>query len=55
MLSAGITCPKHGWAFDLHTGLSDRGAYRLGVWDVQVRDGDGGKEVWVRKRPVRMG
>ena len=38
LLSAGITCPKHGWAFDLWTGESDRGAYKLGVWDVEVRD-----------------
>lgn len=36
-LSAGITCPKHGWSFDIHTGESDRGPYRLPTYDVQVR------------------
>lgn len=63
MLSAGITCPKHGWAFDLHTGESDRGAYKLGVWEVEVRkrqpdvgvsdedvSGQSIQEVWVRKK-----
>ncbi|KAM0328589.1 hypothetical protein ACHAQA_004997 [Verticillium albo-atrum] len=38
MLSAGITCPKHAWSFDLHTGMSDRARYKLGVWETQVRD-----------------
>lgn len=37
VLSAGITCPKHGWMFDLHTGESDRGSYKLGVWEVDLR------------------
>lgn len=50
MLSAGIVCPKHGWSFDLFTGESDRGGYRLGVWEVQARDGESGEEVWVRKK-----
>ncbi|OIW23421.1 hypothetical protein CONLIGDRAFT_586009 [Coniochaeta ligniaria NRRL 30616] len=36
-LSAGISCPKHGWSFDLFTGMSDRAAYRLAVWEVQLR------------------
>lgn len=49
-LSAGITCPKHDWSFDLHTGRSDRGSYRLGVWETEVR----GEEVWVRRK-VRIG
>lgn len=55
VLSAGITCPKHGWAFDLHTGEADRGAYRLRVWEVEVRDGDGaeGSEVWIKKAERR--
>ncbi|KAF7557260.1 hypothetical protein G7Z17_g826 [Cylindrodendrum hubeiense] len=38
ILSAGLTCPKHGWSFDLFTGTSDRGNYRLQVWEVQLRD-----------------
>lgn len=51
ILSAGIVCPRHGWAFDVNTGQSDRGSYVLGVWDVQVRDGEGGEgEVWIRKK-----
>lgn len=65
VLSAGLTCPKHGWSFDLFSGRSDRGNYKLKVWEAEVRDakgkasgdGDGGlqeKEVWVRRKP-RMG
>ena len=51
ILSAGITCPKHGWAFDLTTGQSDRGAYKLGVWEVETRTAENGEEqVWVRKK-----
>lgn len=64
VLSAGITCPKHGWSFDLHTGESDRGMYKLGVWEVEVREprketDDGNengtlpaqvREVWVRRK-----
>lgn len=46
VLSAGLTCPKHGWSFDLHTGQSDRSAYRLAVWEIQEKDG----EVWVRRK-----
>ncbi|SPN96649.1 uncharacterized protein DNG_00170 [Cephalotrichum gorgonifer] len=38
VLSAGLTCPKHGWAFDMYTGMSDRARYKLGVWEVEVRD-----------------
>lgn len=56
ILSAGLTCPKHGWAFDVFTGESDRGSYQLRVWDVELRSGDSDdgeadmREVWVRKR-----
>ncbi|KAL4996458.1 hypothetical protein BDV10DRAFT_110968 [Aspergillus recurvatus] len=53
-LSAGITCPKHGWGFDIFSGKADRGNYKLKIWEVQVRDGPGGnsdeKEVWVRRK-----
>ncbi|OLN96109.1 hypothetical protein CCHL11_03277 [Colletotrichum chlorophyti] len=38
VLSAGLTCPKHGWSFDLHSGMADRARYKLGVWEVQLRD-----------------
>lgn len=62
VLSAGITCPKHGWSFDLFSGMGDRGSYKLKVWEVQLRDvdeppvegeGDSGevvREVWVRRK-----
>lgn len=64
VLSKGIRCSKHDWSFDLYRGIADRGGYKLGVWEVQVRDviggdnradGDGsevadGKEVWVRRK-----
>ncbi|KAJ5580285.1 uncharacterized protein N7459_006270 [Penicillium hispanicum] len=62
-LSAGITCPKHGWSFDLFSGQADRGNYKLKMWEVQLRDpatatvtGDGlngvrpEQEVWVRRK-----
>ncbi|KAI1137010.1 hypothetical protein F5Y05DRAFT_94285 [Hypoxylon sp. FL0543] len=61
-LSAGITCPKHGWSFDLFSGRADRANYKLGLWEVQLRprsataadvgnekDGDD-QEVWVRRK-----
>ncbi|KAF1965713.1 hypothetical protein BU23DRAFT_593555 [Bimuria novae-zelandiae CBS 107.79] len=51
-LSSGITCPKHDWSFDLHTGASDRGSYKLQIWEVQIRtrDEDEHKDVWVRRK-----
>ncbi|KAL2829446.1 hypothetical protein BDW59DRAFT_170482 [Aspergillus cavernicola] len=55
-LSAGITCPKHDWSFDIFSGKADRGNYKLKVWEVQLRDAptstdDGDdKEVWVRRK-----
>jgi nitrite reductase/ring-hydroxylating ferredoxin subunit len=55
VLSAGLTCPKHGWSFDLFSGRSDRGNYKLKIWEVQLREIDGAetgeKEVWVRRKP----
>ncbi|TWU73741.1 hypothetical protein ED733_001367 [Metarhizium rileyi] len=64
VLSAGLTCPKHGWSFDLFSGMSDRAAYKLPVWEVQLRDKDGVKvlgrkgdeaddqdsTIWVRRK-----
>ncbi|KAK9778608.1 putative Rieske domain-containing protein [Seiridium cardinale] len=60
VLSAGITCPKHGWSFDLFSGQGDRGNYRLKLWEVQLRPVPGApaddpeREIWVRKKQ-RMG
>ncbi|KAJ7155102.1 hypothetical protein C8R46DRAFT_436516 [Mycena filopes] len=57
-LSAGLTCPKHGWSFDLFTGMGDRGNYKLKLWEVEVRPGTDSdaseQEVWVRRKQ-RMG
>ncbi|TKX25919.1 rieske [2Fe-2S] domain-containing protein [Elsinoe australis] len=53
VLSAGITCPKHGWTFDLTTGEADTGRYKLGLYEVDLREGDGGEEVWLRKKERR--
>ncbi|KAI0109587.1 hypothetical protein GGR51DRAFT_558279 [Nemania sp. FL0031] len=66
VLSAGITCPKHGWSFDLFTGIADRSNYKLRTWEVQLRPVEksetdqGGdenpktnediQEVWVRRK-----
>ncbi|CEF88848.1 unnamed protein product [Fusarium graminearum] len=63
-LSVGVTCPKHDWSFDLFTGMSDRGSYKLKTWEVQIRDtreqdssqADGemekpsNKGIWVRRK-----
>jgi hypothetical protein len=65
-LSAGLTCAKHNWSFDLVHGKGDRGSYKLQIWEVQLRPvaenhnesgggvGDGvenlEREVWVRKK-----
>lgn len=48
VLSAGITCPKHDWSFDLITGMSDRARYKLTVWQTEVREVGG-------KTPIRPG
>ncbi|EAW12146.1 Rieske (2Fe-2S) protein [Aspergillus clavatus NRRL 1] len=63
VLSAGITCSKHDWSFDLFSGQADRGSYKLKVWEVQLRDPATtttttteevsetvDKEVWVRRK-----
>ena len=59
VFSAGITCPGHGWAFDVNTGLCDRGSYKLQVWEVESRGGgDGGEgeeEFWVRRKEEGSG
>ncbi|KAH6604435.1 hypothetical protein Trco_007881 [Trichoderma cornu-damae] len=70
VFSAGLSCPKHGWSFDIFTGNADRGNYQLGIWETQLREmgssnsqeADNGivsdvvqKEVWVRRKQQRMG
>jgi len=51
VLSASIRCPKHGWDFDLFTGQSEKGRYRLRIWEVEVRDEESGEpELWVRRK-----
>ncbi|EAT87091.1 hypothetical protein HBH56_127280 [Parastagonospora nodorum] len=53
VLSSGITCPQHDWSFDLHTGNSDRGRYKLQVWEVQQRPAESeidDMDVWVRRK-----
>lgn len=37
VLGTGIRCRGHGYAFELSTGIGDRGDYRLGVWEVELR------------------
>ncbi|KAI0158659.1 hypothetical protein BJ166DRAFT_308570 [Pestalotiopsis sp. NC0098] len=60
VLSAGISCPKHGWSFDLFSGQGDRGTYRLKLWEIQTRPVPGApaddeeREIWVRRKQ-RMG
>lgn len=55
-----MTCPKHGWSFDLFSGRSDRANYKLKIWEAELREAKGSeaspndKEVWVRRKP-RMG
>lgn len=55
VLSAGIACPKHGWTFDIFTGQSDRGGYKLALWEVEERAGDTeeDQQVWVRRKEKR--
>ncbi|KAI1612608.1 Rieske domain-containing protein [Exophiala viscosa] len=64
ILSAGLTCSKHGWSFDLFSGMSDRGKYKLSVWEVQLHETTStdeadkadnalkstAREVWVRRK-----
>lgn len=56
VFSAGITCPKHGWSFDLFTGKADHGRYQLKIWETELRgglNGEGNVEtVWVRRKPT---
>lgn len=38
VFSAGLTCPKHEWSFDIFTGTADRGNYQLDIWETQLRE-----------------
>ena len=40
-----VTCPMHGWKFDLRTGNAMNGNGKLRMFSVDVR----GKEIWVEK------
>ncbi|CEJ89546.1 hypothetical protein VHEMI05387 [[Torrubiella] hemipterigena] len=42
VLSSGLSCPKHGWSFDLFTGNADRATYKLTIWEVNLRAPDEG-------------
>lgn len=37
VLGVGIRCKGHSYAFELSTGCGDRGNYKLGVWEVDLR------------------
>ncbi|KAL7920129.1 hypothetical protein ACQKWADRAFT_299437 [Trichoderma austrokoningii] len=61
VFSAGLSCPKHGWSFDIFTGAADRGNYQLDIWETQLREIEqaevdasessiADKKVWVRRR-----
>lgn len=65
VVGQGIRCKGHSYAFELSTGIGDRGNYKLGIWDVELRpsleEGDAGeafdkgkedlgREVWVRRK-----
>ncbi|KAM5374304.1 hypothetical protein ACJZ2D_006477 [Fusarium nematophilum] len=53
VLSAGLSCPKHDWSFDMFTGMSDRASYRLKVWEVQLRDMKGAEATVTTKEGER--
>lgn len=64
VVGQGIRCKGHSYAFELSTGIGDRGDYRLGIWEIEMRPSvgveDGGEasdkgreadsEVWVRRK-----
>lgn len=35
-----VTCPMHGWSFDVRTGKATRGHGRVQSYPVEVRNGD---------------
>jgi nitrite reductase (NADH) small subunit len=40
-----VTCPMHGWNFDLRTGNATNGNGKLKTYSVEIR----GQEVWVER------
>jgi nitrite reductase/ring-hydroxylating ferredoxin subunit len=40
-----LTCPMHGWSFDLRTGQAIKGSGRLKIVEVRVDKND----VWIKK------
>ena len=53
-MSAGVTCPKHGWAFDLFTGNADRSSYKLQVWEVHLKDVEKKGEAQLEEAMARL-
>ena len=35
-----VTCPMHGWAYDVRTGISTNADGRLKIFPVEVQDGN---------------
>lgn len=62
VVGTGIRCKGHSYAFELSTGIGDRGNYRLGVWEVELRPagglgiggapGDAGEKIDEKEREV---
>jgi nitrite reductase/ring-hydroxylating ferredoxin subunit len=40
-----ITCPMHGWSFDVRTGTAIKGNGRLKMYDVEVRN----DQLWLKR------
>ncbi len=40
-----LTCPMHGWSFDMQTGYAAAGSGRLRTFDLDVRE----KDVWMER------
>ena len=32
-----VTCPMHGWTYDLHTGISTNGSGKVKTYEVEIR------------------
>lgn len=69
VVGRGIRCKGHSYAFELSTGIGDRGNYKLGIWEVTLRPSVGkgqgeevtaevcrelDKEVWVKKKTAGL-
>jgi nitrite reductase/ring-hydroxylating ferredoxin subunit len=40
-----ITCPMHGWSFDIQTGKAIKGSGKLNKYEVEVR----GDKLWLKR------